>query len=207
MFRYILAKAIKKIQIPAVRSSALDVKAKVYSASSIVNSTIDKYTYVGNYCTIVSCNIGKFCSIADFCIIGGAQHPIERVSTSPVFHEGDNAFHKNFSLFPAVQTKRTIIENDVWLGNNCLIKAGVKIGTGAIIGMGAVVTKDVPPYEIWAGVPAVKIRSRFDKYIIQKLLESQWWNMDEDKLKRAACYMDDVEEFLKYVNQEDVLEE
>ena len=90
-----------------------------------------------------------------------------------------------------------MIENDVWLGLNVLVKAGVRIGTGAIIGMGSVVTKDIPAYEIWAGNPARKIRDRFDDETKQKLLESRWWEYDEKKLSELAVNFNNVSDFLQ----------
>ncbi len=129
-----------------------------------------KYSYIGNYCTVINSEIGKFCSIADNCIIGGANHPIGWVSTSPVFHQGKNVLRKNFSALEFVTTTRTFIGNDVWIGSNCLIKSGIKISDGAVIGMGSVVTKNVGPYEIWAGNPAKMIKGRFADSIIDDLL-------------------------------------
>lgn len=74
---------------------------------------------------------------------------------------------------------------------------GVTIGDGAVIGAGSVVTKDVGPYEIWAGNPARFIRKRFDDETIEKLLESQWWNWDDEKLKQYGEKFQSPEEFVK----------
>lgn len=73
---------------------------------------------------------------------------------------------------------------DVWIGYRALVKDGVKIGNGAIVGAGTVVTKDVPPYAIVGGVPAKILRFRFSEDVIEKLEELQWWNMSEDFLKK-----------------------
>lgn len=75
--------------------------------------------------------------------------------------------------------KDTIIENDVWIGAKSIILGGVKVGHGVIIGAGSVVTKDVPDYAIIAGVPAVVIRFRFSKDVIEELLRIKWWLLDE----------------------------
>lgn len=79
--------------------------------------------------------------------------------------------------------KKVIIGNDVWIGSHALILGGVKIGDGAVIGAGAVVTKDVPPYAVVGGVPARIIKYRFSQEIIDKLLEIKWWNLPENILK------------------------
>lgn len=196
---YYFSKLIKKIQIPAQKNSQINKKSKVCSGSHIVNSRIDKYSYIGNFCTIIEVDIGKFCSIADNCIIGGASHPLNWVSTSPVFHEGKNIMNKNFSKHKYETSRRTIIENDVWVGNNCLIKSGVKLSTGAIVGMGSVVTKDIGPYEIWGGNPAKLIKKRFDDNTIKALLESNWWLLSDEELKRNARYFNEVKEYIKRV--------
>lgn len=194
---YIVSKIIKKINIPSLKNSEVHKNSKVCSASQVVNSSINKYSYVGNGCTVVNTEIGSFCSIADNCIIGGASHPIDWVSTSPVFHEGKNVLRKNFSSHSYNTVEKTIIENDVWIGSNCLIKSGVKIKNGAVIGMGSVVTKDIGSYEIWAGNPAKKIKNRFPEDTAEFLSRSQWWNYTEESLEEIAKKINDVEVFKK----------
>jgi acetyltransferase-like isoleucine patch superfamily enzyme len=197
---YLLSKIIKKVHIPAIINSSLDKTAKICSASHVVNTKIGRYSYIGNSCTVINAKIGSFCSIADNCIIGGASHPIEWVSSSPVFHQGRNIMKKNFSSHEYSTEKETVIGNDVWIGNNCLIKSGIKIGNGAVIGMGSVLTKDVGAYEIWAGNPARLIRKRFNEDIIEKLHETNWWDWDDSSLTLKACYFNEVKKFLSKEN-------
>lgn len=200
MLRLLFSKLMKKIQISSIRSSEIDKKAKIASQSNIVSLKIGKYSYVGNGCTISNVEIGKFCSVADNCIIGGASHPIEWISTSPVFHEGNNILGKNFSKHSFQTTKRTYIGNDVWIGNNCLIKSGVTVGNGSIVGMGSVVTKDIPSFEIWAGNPARKIRDRFQNEIKEDLNVIEWWNYPEELLAKNAKNSNNVKKFLKNID-------
>lgn len=89
---------------------------------------------------------------------------------------------KNFSLHHYECYDTTTIGNDVWIGMNVFIKAGVKIGDGAVIGACSVVTKDVAPYAIVGGNPAVVIRYRFDESTIQSLLDIGWWNLSDDEV-------------------------
>lgn len=194
---YYFSKFIKKLYIPAIKNSNIDKSAKICSGSHVVDATIEKYTYIGNNCTVLNAEIGKFCSIADNCIIGGPSHPLEWVSTSPVFHEGKNVLRKNFSYHEFKTSYKTKIGNDVWLGNNCLIKNGVEVSTGAVIGMGSVVTKNVGAYEIWAGTPAKLIRKRFTDDQIDALLRSKWWNWDDKLLEKKAETFNDI---VKYCN-------
>ncbi|MBY8908365.1 CatB-related O-acetyltransferase [Salinicoccus roseus] len=199
--KYILSKFLQKIQLPSIRDSYIYKNSAISSRSHVVNSRIKNYSYVGVDCTIVNSEIGKFCSIANNVVIGGAEHPKSWVSTSPVFHEGKNILKKNFSDHTYSPTKKTIIMNDVWIGNHCLIKSGVKICNGAIIGMGSVVTKDIGPYEIWAGNPAKLIKKRFSQNIINELERIQWWNFSEFNLEVYAEYSNDVEKFIENVER------
>lgn len=78
-----------------------------------------------------------------------------------------------------------VIGNDVWIGYDAVIMAGVTIGDGAIIGTKAVVTKDVAPYSIVGGVPAKEIRKRFAPEVIKRLQEIQWWDWPEEKIRKS----------------------
>ena len=92
-----------------------------------------------------------------------------------------------------MEQPKTIIGNDVWIGDQCFIKAGVKVGDGAVIGAHAVVTHDVPPYAIVGGVPARVIRYRFDEETINSLLNSEWWNLNDKDLSVFAQYIQNKE--------------
>ncbi len=132
--------------------------------------------------------IGKFCSIAcgaKFLFTSG-NHSMQSLSTYtfPIFNEEWGLDGKD--IRSAWDNKGNIvIENDVWIGYEAVILSGVTIGDGAIVGARAVVTKDVPPYTIVAGVPARPIRKRFDEETIAKLQALRWWDWDEERLKRC----------------------
>lgn len=199
---YLLSKFIKKLHIPAITNSFLDKTSHICSGAHIVNTKIGKYSYVGNFSTLICCEVGSYCSIADNCEIGGGSHPTTRVSTSPVFYSKKNVLKKTFPNTKKYdEFKQTRIGNDVWIGSKCMIKGGVTIGTGAVIGMGSVVTHDVPPYEIWAGNPAKCIKKRFDDLTTQNLLDSQWWNLSEKELSGLTGYFDDPQKFLSMVKK------
>lgn len=200
---YLFSKLIKKLHIPAIHKSEISARARVCPGAHIVASKIFDYSYVGNYSTVLYCNIGKFCSIGDNCEIGGGSHPTDRVSTSPAFYSGKNILRKNFSKKEYAEFAQTNIGNDVWIGSKCLIKGGITVGDGAIIGMGSVVTHDVPPYEIWAGNPAKCIKKRFDGETANRLLESKWWDFNDKKLSDLGEYFDDVRKFLNEIEKQD----
>ena len=197
--KFIIAKVLRKVlQLPAITNSNIHRTSRVCSGSHIVKSNINKYSYIGNQCSVIYTEIGSFSSIADNCYIGGAAHPIEWGSTSPVFHEGRNIMNKNFSNHTFKTSKRTKIGNDVWIGSNSLIKSGVIIGDGAIIGMGSVVTKDVEPYTIVGGNPAKVIRKRFDNKVIERLLEMKWWEWEDSKIEIYAEKINNIEKFISF---------
>lgn len=138
------------------------------------------YHYPINHDRLV---IGKFCSIACGAkfIFNCANHTLKSLSTYtfPLFFEEWDL--PKSDVVSAWDNKGDIvIGNDVWIGYDAIIMAGVTIGDGAIIGTRAVVTKDVEPYSIVGGVPAKEIRKRFSTDIIARLQELQWWNWDAD---------------------------
>ena len=196
--KLLTAKALKHLlNPPALRKCNLHPTAKVCAKSELNRVAMGKYSYVGNDCFMVNVEVGAFCSIADRCCIGGAGHPIESVSSSPVFHEGTNLFGKNFQTFPYTHTPKTVIENDVWIGIGTIVKSGVTIHNGAIVGAGSVVTHDIPAYEIWAGNPAVKIRDRFDHETAEKLQQTAWWYLSDEEIQAGSEKFNDVEAFIR----------
>ena len=130
--------------------------------------------------------VGKFCSIACGAkfLFTSANHKMHSISTYPfpIFFEEWGLDVTNITS--AWDNKGDIvIGNDVWIGYEAVVLSGVTIGDGAIIGTRAVVTKDVPPYTIVGGIPAKPIRKRFSDEVISKLLELQWWNWPENRIK------------------------
>ena len=140
------------------------------------------YHYPVNHDKLV---IGKFCSIACGAkfIFNSANHTLSSVSTYPfpIFFE---EWGLNIKDVAAAWDNKgdIIIGNDVWIGYEAVIMAGVTIGDGAIIGTRAVVTKDVPPYTTVGGVPAKTIRKWFSEDTIGMLMELQWWDWPEEKI-------------------------
>ena len=133
--------------------------------------------------------IGKFCSIACGAkfLFNAANHSLRSLSSYPfpIFFEEWGVEPDPVSIARAWDNHGDIlVGNDVWIGFEAVILAGVSIGDGAIIGSRAVVTKDVPPYTIVGGVPAKPIRRRFDNEIISKLLALRWWDWPEEKIRR-----------------------
>lgn len=169
-----------------LQEAEIDKTAAICSGVRFYRGKIGKYSYIGNNSFVTNTDIGSFTSISTDCYIGGASHPIDWVSTSPVFHKWENIMKRNFARHEFEIFHRTNIGNDVWIGNRVMIKAGVTINDGAVIGMGSTITKDVGPYEIWAGNPARLIRKRFDDETIHKLMELKWWNWSDADIEKYA---------------------
>lgn len=146
--------------------------------------------------------IGKFCSIACGAkfIFNSANHTLSSLSTYPfpIFFEEWGLDVKNITK--AWDNKGDIvIGNDVWIGYEAVIMAGVHIGDGAVIASRAVVTKDVPPYTIVGGTPAKEIRKRFDENTIVQLQKLQWWDWSIEKISECIPYITGgkIEELIK----------
>ncbi len=199
VFQYPL-RLFNKISFKAtVVDSKVDKTSSVAHHANVRYSRIDRYTYVSSYAGVVHAEIGSFCSIASNVSIGGGAHDLTAVSTSPVFNKGRNILKRNFAQIEFSPFKTTRIGHDVWIGNRALILQGVTVGIGAVVGAGAVVTKDVEPYTIVAGNPARVIRKRFDDETIERLLESRWWEMTEKELEKYAKSFDTPGKFLNKV--------
>ncbi len=168
-------------------NNSIDKTVVVYRGAKIKGAVIGAHTYISANTDIENAEIGKFCSVADYCRIGMSSHSLNFLSTSPIFTQTGNALQDRWIEKDIFEKKsdeeRTYIGNDVWIGSHAMVLGGVKVGDGAVIGAGAVVTKDVPPYAIVGGVPARIIRYRFSPDIIKELEELQWWLLPEEGIK------------------------
>ena len=163
-------------------------------------------SYIGSNCR-VSAKIGRFCSVSDNVSVVNGLHPSrDFVSTHSAFYSPSNSVGLSFSeksrfeeyAYADEGSKLAVeIGNDVWIGYGATILAGVRIGDGAIIAAGAVVTKDVEPYEIVGGVPAKHIRYRFNEEEREFLLNFRWWDKSVEWLKENADKMADINAFMK----------
>jgi phosphonate metabolism protein (transferase hexapeptide repeat family) len=171
-----------------VRNCTLGIYTSVGPRTSMNESTFGDYSYVVQDCSIVWADVGKFCSIAASTRINPGNHPMWRAalhhftyrSKSYGFSVDDDA-----EFFEWRAAHRVKLGDDVWIGHASTILPGVKIGTGAAVGAGAVVSKDVPPFAIVGGVPAKLIRFRFEKKVQDALLSLAWWDWPREKLEIA----------------------
>ena len=198
-----------KIVLSAVVS--LDCKlgefVRIFSNARLGSCNISRFCYIGSKCDFARTTIAPFTSIGSEVLSGLGTHPLNYVSTYPGFYSRNVSGSKWFGIdtdFKEIENKSVSIGADVWIGSRAIILGGVSIGHGAVIGAGAIVTKDVPPYAIVGGVPAKVIRYRFDSLVIKNLIDSQWWNLSEDLLREAAQYIPDPEKFLDYIKQKTI---
>ena len=133
-------------------------------------------------------SIGSFCSIGVGQNIVGNGHNIEYVSSYGVFVAGEH--------YMPCTDRSIIIGNDVWIGAHSVIRSGVNIGHGAVIGAGSVITKDVAPFAVVVGANRV-VKQRFSDDIVEELLSMEWWNWENEKIFESMKYWSDVTDFIQ----------
>lgn len=154
-----------------LKHNRISIMSEIGSNNMLRNCKVGKYVFVGPKGTFNNVEIGNYTCIAPSCQIGGLEHPYWEASISPKLYK-DNT-----------PRKTTRIGHDVWIAANCIIRQGVTIGDGAVVGAGSFVNKDVPPYAIVFGSPAKLYKYRFDQETINELNESHYWELDPKKAK------------------------
>ncbi|MEI9416775.1 DapH/DapD/GlmU-related protein [Mesorhizobium sp. Cs1321R2N1] len=150
---------------------------------------VGDFSYFERHAEAIYTTIGKFCSIAANSRINALEHPIERLTQHKVSYRPNEYFRwlgVDAAFRERRRSKAVTIGNDVWVGHGAVILPGIAIGNGAVIGANAVVTRDVPPYTIVAGVPAKPIRLRFAPEIAARIEALAWWDWPVEKLARAV---------------------
>ena len=170
-------------------ANELEAPVRIEHGAYLENSSVGAYTLISHRASLVRATVGRYCTIAHEAAIGMAEHPTDWLTTSAVAYS--NVFglrsHKPGGAFE--KTQPVTLGNDVWVGARAFIRGGVTIGDGAIIGYGAVVTKDVPAFAIVGGVPALVLRYRFDGVTVARLLASKWWDYDLVAAKNSGLHI------------------
>lgn len=165
--------------------------------TKITNSHIKLRSSIGHNSCVINSKIGKYCSIAFNNTIGAPNHSLDAITTNSFYlRKKFGLCEKDIYMIPP----EVHIGNDVWIGCNSVVISGVKIGDGAVIGAGSVVTHDVLPYEIVGGVPAKHIRFRFSKETVRRLLKIQWWDFPDEIIK------ENIELFSPHIKLDENLE-
>ena len=186
-------------------SNKFEGKNIILSNSRVYQSKVGRYTYISTNSLISRTWIGRYSSIGNWVSTGIGRHPINFVSTHPLFHSFLVSTSLGFVPYDIGEKYKThkVLESgyyvkigsDVWIGDRVMIMDGTTIGDGAIIGAGSIVNKNVEPYEIVAGVPARHLRYRFTADKIKFLLSLKWWNRDESWIKDNANLFSDIDKF------------
>lgn len=171
-----------------VRDSTFGAYVEVAERSRIVETEFGDYSYCMQDCDIWCAGIGRFANIAAAVRINATNHPTWRASLHHFTYRAGDYFdgeEPEAGFFDRRRRDRVIVGHDTWIGHGSTVLPGVRIGNGAVVGAGSVVTRDVAPYTIVAGVPARPLRSRFPQAVAERLDRLAWWNWSHERLHAA----------------------
>lgn len=169
-------------------NSSFGAFCEVGEHSRIINSSFADYAYCDRMADIANTTVGRFANIAAMTRIGPTDHPWRHAAQHHFLYRSSYYWQDaadDAAFFAHRASRRTELGPDCWLGHGAIVKPEVTIGAGAIVASGAVVTKDVAPFMIVAGVPAVPVRARFGPQVIDRLLALAWWDWSHDRLRAA----------------------
>jgi hypothetical protein len=171
-----------------ISNSTFEGWTEVGEGSRIVNSAFEAYAYCDRYADIANTTVGRFSNIAAMTRIGPTDHPFAHAAQHHFLYRSSYYWDDvpdDADFFTARAARRTTLGADCWIGHGAIIKPEVAVGIGAIVASGAVVTRDVGPFQIVAGCPATPLRARFDQGVIDRLLALAWWTWDHGRLRAA----------------------
>jgi acetyltransferase-like isoleucine patch superfamily enzyme len=169
------------------------------------DAVVGKYFGMNESCFVARATVGAYCSFGARTSINPFNHPMDWLSINEFqYHPNSFDWVPEYSQIKRLERtpdmyKQVSVGNDVWSGHNVNVMPGVNVGNGAILAAGSVVTKDVPPYAIVAGVPAKVIRYRFAEKTIERLLKARWWDLELSEL--SGLPFRDVERCLDLVEE------
>ncbi|TWB61534.1 phosphonate metabolism protein (transferase hexapeptide repeat family) [Rhizobium sp. ERR 922] len=183
-----------------IRDSSIGRCCEILADTSLHTAELGDFSYLGPRCIVGDATIGKFCAIAAEVRIGAPNHPMDRPSMHrftycPEYYAAGAV--RDQAFFDRRKEDRAVIGNDVWIGHGVIVLPGVKVGNGAVLAAGAVVSKDVQPYTVVGGIPAKFIRERFTRTIAERLTSIAWWDWPfETIMERLADFQSsDIEAF------------
>lgn len=165
---------------------SLGMWTELMEHTSIKDSSLGDYSYTAGFNNIIYSNIGKFANIASMVRINPGNHPMDRVCQHHMLYrrkQYDLGEFDDFEFFEWRKSHPCHIGHDVWIGHAAIIMPGVTLGHGCVVGAGSVVTHDVEPYAIVAGVPARTIRLRFAESAVADFLKIAWWDWEDSVLR------------------------
>jgi phosphonate metabolism protein (transferase hexapeptide repeat family) len=159
---------------------------EVGEGARIQNSEFLAYSYCDRFADVANTTVGKFANIAAFTRIGPTDHPMDHASLHHFLYRSSYYFEDvsdDAAFFARRAARRTVLGPDTWVGHGAIIRPDVTVGAGAVIAAGAVVTRDVAPYMIVAGVPATPLRRRFSESVAERMLALAWWDWPHEHLR------------------------
>ncbi|MBU2935664.1 MULTISPECIES: chloramphenicol acetyltransferase [Pacificibacter] len=171
-----------------INDSTFGAYVEIGRGSRLAHSSLDDYSYCDRFADIANTSVGKFSNIAAFVRIGATDHPMDKASLHHFHYRSADYFEDaghDDAWFEHRRSRRTTIGHDTWLGHGAQVRPGVTIGHGAVVAGGAIVTKDVPPYMIVAGLPATPMRPRFSDDIAARMIALAWWDWPHDQLRET----------------------
>jgi len=173
----------------SVRNATLGRFSEIKERVQFWDSELGDYSYVERHAEVIYARVGKFCAVASAARVNALEHPMARVSQHKITYR-PNEYFLGAKLDKEFRESRRakIVEtgHDVWIGHGAIVMPGVKIGHGAVVAAGAVVTKDVAPHAIVAGVPAKFLKWRFAPKLSERIIALAWWDWDHDRLAIAV---------------------
>ncbi|MEO1718838.1 MAG: chloramphenicol acetyltransferase [Pseudomonadota bacterium] len=193
---------------PLIHKNCVLTRAKlgrfveVGEGSKLLDTTLGDYSYCERYCDIANADVGRFANIAAFVRIGATDHPMQKASQHHFLYRSASYWEgelDDLEWFVLRRSRITSLGHDTWIGGGAYVMPEVAVGHGAVVAACAVVTRDVGPYEIVAGVPAKPIKRRFPIDIAERLTELGWWDWSHEQLKTALPDFRDltIEAFLE----------
>ncbi|MFN4057795.1 MAG: chloramphenicol acetyltransferase [Roseinatronobacter sp.] len=169
-------------------NSTFGAYCEVGQGARVVNSEFLDYAYCDRLADIANTTVGKFSNIAAMTRIGPTDHPWTHAAQHHFLYRSSYYWEDvqdDPAFFAHRASRRTTLGADCWIGHGAIIKPEVNVGIGAIVAAGAVVTKDVAPFLIVAGVPAQPMRARFSDNVAERLLALEWWDWSHTALRTA----------------------
>lgn len=186
----------------SLRNATLGRFTEIKERVQFWDSELGDYSYIERHAGAIYTRIGKFCAIAADARLNALAHPVERVSQHKITYR-PNEYFAHAKLDKGFRERRmqdqVVIGHDAWIGHGAIVLPGIRIGHGAVVAAGAVVTRDVEPYAIVAGVPARFLKWRFPPEIGARIVALAWWDWEHQRLGQAIADMQRlaVDEFLE----------
>jgi phosphonate metabolism protein (transferase hexapeptide repeat family) len=173
-----------------IQDASIGDYVELHEHVQVRNAVIGDYTYLQEYVSVLNADVGRFCAVAAMCRIGAPNHPYLRAAQHRFTYTPEYYWpqlQRDHAFFAARAADRVRVGHDVWFGHGATALPGVVIGDGAVVAAGSVVTRDVAPYSIVAGVPARPIKARCTPDVATRLQAIGWWHWSGDRLASALA--------------------